>query len=156
MVWLNNNLLTVNIDTTKFVPFSMSNIFVSPQGFPIAGHTSFPTANTWQCMSLCRVNCIKYQGVHIDDTLNWHRLIDNICSHVRKIICVTKKLLHVIERNTLRIVHQTLSKSVISYCIPVWGGAHKTDLLALIGAGSRQQVSSRKYTQSPARCKKNV
>lgn len=54
-------------------------------GFTIATHTSSPTVNTCQCISLYRVNYVRYLDVHIDDTLNWHTHIDYTCSRVKEI-----------------------------------------------------------------------
>lgn len=49
-----------------------------------------------------------------------------------------KKLRHSAKSNTLRLVYLVVRKSVISYCIPIWGGAYKASMLKLERA---QQVA---------------
>lgn len=129
--WLDNNLLTVNIEKTKYIPFSLRNSSAPPHNFSITAHSCPTPTISCQCMNLTRADHIKYLGVHIDSALRWHLHIDNLCSRVRKLIFVMSKLRNSAERNTLLIVYQALCKTLISYCIPVWGGAHKTSLLKL-------------------------
>lgn len=50
-------------------------------------------------------------------------------SRLRKVIWVFKKLRHVADKNLLTGVYIALAQSVLSYCIPVWGGACKIKLL---------------------------
>ncbi|XP_026317893.1 uncharacterized protein LOC113228740 isoform X1 [Hyposmocoma kahamanoa] len=129
--WLDNNLLTVNIEKTKYIPFSLRNSSAPPHNFTITAHSCPTPTISCQCMNLTRADHIKYLGVHIDSALRWHLHVDNLCSRVRKLIFVMSKLRNSAERNTLLIVYQALCKTLISYCIPVWGGAHKTSLLKL-------------------------
>lgn len=131
MDWLNMNLLTVNVEKTKYIPFSLSSASEPPQDFTVAAHSCDLTGPTCQCMNLCRTDCIKYLGILIDENMNWRSHIENICSRVRKVIFVMKKLRYTADRNTLIMVYEALCKCVISYCIPVWGGAHKTSLIKL-------------------------
>lgn len=52
-------------------------------------------------------------------------------TRVRKLIWVFKSLRHVMTAQLLNKVYMALAQSVISYCIPIWGGATKTKFLDL-------------------------
>lgn len=49
-------------------------------------------------------------------------------ARIRKLIYILKELKHSTNYETLRTIYQSLCVSVISYCIPAWGGTCKTIL----------------------------
>lgn len=64
----------------------------------------------------------------IDQRLSWHAHIELLMNGARKLYWIFK--IHVAHKNVLKI-YTSLAQSIISYCIPVWGGATKTKILEL-------------------------
>lgn len=130
MNWLLLNLLTLNVAKTNFIPFFINYRNKAPPEYVIIAHTC-SNPNSCSCAKLTRVNYTKYLGVVIDDGLKWYNQIDNTASKVRKLIYIFKSLRHCADISTLKIVYLALCQSVITYCIPVWGGAAKTKFIVL-------------------------
>lgn len=128
--WLQLNLLTLNLDKTNFIPFRVHPSTKPPTDFVINAHTCnvhIPCS----CFSLREVNHLKYLGVVIDSGLNWYSHLDTISTRVRRMLCVFKLLKSSTDLKTIRMVYIAICQSVITYCIPVWGGAARSKLLKL-------------------------
>lgn len=132
MAWLNNNLLTLNVDKTKYITFSLTLASQpSKNNFNIKGHICHNPTNNCTCPFLTRTDNIKYLGVYIDQLLNWNTHIDSLTSRTRKLIYIFKNLRSSANIKTLKLVYSSLSESVLRYCISVWGGSAKTKMLQL-------------------------
>lgn len=131
--WLSKNLLTLNVDKTKYVTFSLSTRGkISSSPFSLIAHSCNPLGQTaCGCPSLARTNCIRYLGIQIDDLLSFHSHIDVLSSRLRKLTYIFKNLRHVTDRNVLTLVYLALCQSVTQYCIVAWGGSSKTHFLKL-------------------------
>lgn len=133
IIWLQKNLLSLNLSKTKYLPFSILKKGIPQKDtFQIHAHTcrDYPK-RLCNCMCLEQVLCIKYLGVMIDSQLSWMPQIVSVASRVRKLIWVFKNLRNVATGDLLKSVYYALCQSVIGYCIPVWGGACKTYLIKL-------------------------
>lgn len=126
--WLTNNMLTLNITKTKIIQFSSSNCTKPPTTTDIIPHVCTDPTQC-KCVSLSLVPHIKYLGVHIDEKLDWRTHIDALCSRLRKLIYLFKDLRHSADKETSTMVYRSLCESIITYCIPVWGGTFKTAML---------------------------
>lgn len=133
--WLENSLLSINTGKTKYVCFSKSAV-----GKPIATHSlkihTFPcnritTRENCICASLCRVDCVKYLGVLLDDTLTWEMHITSTIARVRKLVYIFKNLRTVANSILLLQTYRALCECIIRYCICAWGGAAKTHMLGI-------------------------
>lgn len=133
MAWLASNLLTINLEKTKILTFAPSLKSQPPQdSFHIKAHCCpINSTSNCQCLSLSRASSIKYLGVHIDSSLNWHTQLDSLIPRVRKLIPVFKKLRCSLDASTLKTVYYALAQSILSYCIVAWGGATSTAFLQL-------------------------
>lgn len=130
--WLKDNLLTLNINKTKYLPFAIRKPNLPHADLDIKLHTcSTPSNNLCSCSSLNRCNNIKYLGIVIDQHLNWSQHIKTVADRMRKLIWVFKKLRNIANDNILKTTYNALAKSVLSYCISVWGGAGKSILISL-------------------------
>lgn len=125
--WLSKNILTLNKEKTKFMTFSICNN-KQPSNLNIKIHTcdGYPSCN---CHSLENVHSIKYLGIILDQNLNWKRQIEMTSTRIRKLICIFKKLKHIKDKQTLKIIYFSLCQSIITYGISAWGGAKKTLLI---------------------------
>lgn len=132
MYWLDSNLLTLNINKTKFLTFSPCTSSQPPSTYLIRAHRCFSsnTANC-TCIPLEKVTYVKYLGVYIDQTLSWKTHIDMLTGRIRKLIFTFKKLRSSADLETLKSVYLSLAQSILTYCIPAWGGTYVTSLLKL-------------------------
>lgn len=130
--WLKNNLLTLNTSKTNYICFSIKNNTQPELNFNLKIHECNRLVNHFcTCPSINRVNQTKYLGIMIDHKLSWYPQIELISSRIRKLIWLFKSLRYVVpphsrNRNLLNELYIALVQSIISYCIPVWGGAYKT------------------------------
>lgn len=130
--WLNINLLTLNLEKTNYVPFSIRKNTKPPNSFTLQAHSchSFDDRSC-DCQVLTRSNSVKYLGIQIDDSLNWEKQINVLSGRVTRLIHVFKALRNSAGSEVLKMTYLALCQSIISYCIPAWGGTTKTLLLKL-------------------------
>lgn len=128
--WLNDNILTLNVDKTKFMTYSFRK--QDQPNIPIISHVcNLPHNNLCNCPRLSNTNIIKYLGVVLDNQLNFQHHIDALIPRVRKLIYIFKSLRHIADTSIIKMVYLALCQSLLSYCITSWGGAAKTYLLKL-------------------------
>lgn len=129
MIWLNSNLLTLNLQKTTYVPFAIRcNAKPSPS-FTITPHSCTNSSTPCTCSPLARSESVKYLGVHIDGGLRWDKQIDAVATRTLRLIQIFKSLRASADLKTLKMVYLALCQSVIGYCIVTWGGAAKTKFL---------------------------
>lgn len=80
---------------------------------------------------ITKVESTKYLGILVDQRLTWHSHLELIMSRTRKLIWVFKTLRHVANKKLLNQIYLSLAQSILTYCIPVWGGATKIKFLEL-------------------------
>lgn len=131
-IWLQANGLTLNVDKTRYMTFSMRGPAVEESHFSIHSHTC-PNNSVLvcSCPSLQAADSVKYLGVIIDRNLSFKEHIEQLSKRVRKLIFVFKNLRHVADRKVIRTVYLSLCQSLITYCITSWGGVAKKYLLLI-------------------------
>ncbi|XP_045446602.1 uncharacterized protein LOC123654761 [Melitaea cinxia] len=127
--WLRMNALTINVNKTKCIPFFIK----TPAPSISLGLTAHVCSDneSCSCQRISVANSTKYLGVVVDSSLNFNYHLDLLQSRTRKLIFTFKNLRNIAEKSTIKIVYQSLCQSVLSYCITVWGGACKTNLIKL-------------------------
>lgn len=129
--WLQTNLLTLNTTKTNYVCYTNYSRTQPDINFSIRIHTCHNTQTICSCPAIEKVEATRYLGVMVDQRLTWHLHAESIMSRIRKLIWVFKNLRHVVTRTVLNQVYISLAQSVLTYCIPIWGGATKTKFLEL-------------------------
>ncbi|CAB3258559.1 unnamed protein product [Arctia plantaginis] len=130
--WLANNLLTLNLEKTTYLTFA-----INPSSQPavdsitIKAHTCPINSLKCSCPSLNRTSSTKYLGVTLDHFLNWYEHMQILAARVRKLIYVFKKLRNSADLPILKTIYTSLCESIITYCIPLWGGSAKTRFIDL-------------------------
>lgn len=128
--WLDSNLLTLNTKKTSYVCFTKYDRTQPPDNFTIKIHKCSDFNNhTCTCTAIDKVKRIKYLGVMVDQRLSWHDHIELILCRLRKLMWTFKTLRHVAPKDILRQIYISLAQSVITYCLPIWGGASKVKFL---------------------------
>lgn len=130
MKWLADNLLTLNVSKTVYIPFAIKSNLLPQNSLSLKAHLCTSPTNC-DCMAISRSNIVKYLGIYVDQYLNWQKHIDTLSSRTRKLIYVFKKLRSSADRSTLIMVYQSLCQSILTYCVPVWGGATKNSIIRL-------------------------
>jgi hypothetical protein len=130
--WLDMNLLTLNALKTNYICFCIDDRTQPPTDFEIKIHKCMSIiGSACSCTKIDKVKNTKYLGIMLDQRLSWHAHIELIMSRTRKLIWVFKILRHVATVHLLKQIYISLAQSVISYCLPVWGGASKLKFLDL-------------------------
>lgn len=128
--WLDSNLLTLNAKKTNYICFSKYDRTQPPDEFEVKIHYCPDFNNcTYACTAIDKVMCTKYLGVMVDQRLSWHYHIELILCRIRKLMWTFKILRYVAPNDVLRQIYITLAQSVITYCLPIWGGASKIKFL---------------------------
>ncbi|XP_060800592.1 uncharacterized protein LOC132901830 [Amyelois transitella] len=88
-------------------------------------------SNICNCPLLAQTDTHKYLGIIIDQNLNWAPHITFLSKRVRKLIYLFKNLRESADLKLMIRIYYALCQSLLTYCIPVWGGAGSTHLLDL-------------------------
>lgn len=129
--WLDQNVLTLNISKTKFMPISLR--YTGEIAYKIKVHTCGNTTNeTCSCNSIDKVDSYKYLGVMFDSKLSWTNHVEYINKRLRKLIFAFKQLGEVLDEKSLRQAYFAYVQSIIEGGILAWGGAFRSNLQPLI------------------------
>ncbi|CAH2084631.1 unnamed protein product [Euphydryas editha] len=132
-IWLDNNLLTLNLDKTIVVRFHLTKANESQNmdtGITIHTCQNYVSGQCG-CRALQSVESVKYLGIHLDERLSWRVQIETTISRVRRLIYIFKNLRNSADSRTIHTIYMGLCQSIISHCISIWGGANKTLMLKL-------------------------
>lgn len=134
--WLNNNLLTLNTAKTNLICFHKTKASSPPSHLKIIIHNcstipDLDSAQACNCDEIKRTPSTRYLGIVVDERLSFKDHILATCARVRKLIYVFKLLRDVAPQSLLRTVYITLCQSILTYCIPAWGGAASSHLITL-------------------------
>lgn len=129
--WLGHNLLTINADKTKYMLFSIRNTLSQHHNLNLTAHTCNFDPILCTCPVLENVSTIKYLGINLDQNLNFKTHINLLSTRTRKLVYIFKNLRHIADQKILKVTYYALCQSILTYCITIWGGAHKTTLKKL-------------------------
>jgi len=119
--WLDENLLTLNVQKTKFLTFSIK----------ANKQPHFTTLNLPNNMQIKKVTEIKYLGVMLDQYLRWDVHANYISNKLRKTLYIFYTLRNILTKGLLKIIYGSLIESILRYGIIAWGSALQTHLLNL-------------------------
>lgn len=132
--WLRSNLLTLNIDKTKYLAFHKTRVSQPPLSKRLILHTCdtrLTLSKSCSCGKIDRSNKIKYLGVTLDEKFSFKHHISALSGRIRRTAFIMKSLRHSAPRNILIQVYKSLCQSLLIYCIKAWGGAAKSSMLEL-------------------------
>jgi hypothetical protein len=131
--WLDSNLLTMNIEKSKFMTISLRHNTVADNMILKVHKESCIGGNAvCQCDGLEKVETYKYLGVVIDCRLRWAPHILYIRDKIRKFLYVFHVLSRVLNTSDLKKTYFAYVQSVLQYGIIAWGGTYKTLLDPLV------------------------
>lgn len=136
--WLDNNLLTLNIQKTKYLTFTATLAGQPKTPHHLTIHNikcSLGNINhTCKCETLECVKSIKYLGIIVDNHLKWKQQIENTANKVRKLIYIFIALREIIKTQDIKKLYYGLCNSVLTYGCIGWGGTGITILYPLLKA----------------------
>lgn len=129
LAWLNSNFLSLNMNKTKFMAFSL-NRTGQPQFQTLTAHTCREIAS---CPGSCnrlisKVSDIRYLGIQMDSFLKWDCHIHLLIKRIRSTLYKFYQLRYFMDTRALECVYVSLVESILNYAVPVWGGAYETHL----------------------------
>lgn len=132
VAWLDNNLLTLNIDKTKYLCFYKTTKSSPKMRHNLQIHRCGLLDNgDCSCNCIERVDHIKYLGITLDERLTFKAHVSLVSTRTRKLIHIMKLLRDAADITILKLVYTSLCESILNYCIGVWGGATKTCLISV-------------------------
>jgi hypothetical protein len=135
--WLNANKLSLNVDKTHYMIFSI--------GRKVGDMTEDIIIND---AILKRVDHTKFLGVIIDSKLSWFHHIQYIKNKISKGIGIISKARKLLPFNCIRSLYYSFIYPYITYCIETWGAACTTHMSSLV---KLQKKIIRIITSSPPR-----
>lgn len=132
--WLDSNLLTLNLEKTKFIKFTTKSINMTGTEKLLIHSANCESVGHISCNCNTHITCtdsVKYLGIFIDQNLKWKIHTNYLNEKIRKTIHKFKQLSYIIDLKWLRIIYQSLVESLIGFGILAWGAAYKTALTQL-------------------------
>ena len=109
-IWLEANKLTININKTHYMMFHKTGIKrITNFIIYISNNAIDRSINT------------KFLWVIIDNKLNWAAHIPHIKNKIYKSIGIIYKIIHYLDKRSLRIMYFTFIYPYLIYCIEIWG-----------------------------------
>ncbi|KAJ8734468.1 hypothetical protein PYW08_013718 [Mythimna loreyi] len=146
--WLDNHLLTLNLDKTKFVTFTLNARTQPSTNSTIIQSHNCNNTNSCHCNPITRVKSIKYLGVIVDQNLSWKEHVMKVGNRARKLIYIFKSIRNACDIKLLIKIYLALCQSILTYGLNVWGGTSKTTMLIVERAQRMvlKVISRKKYT----------
>lgn len=119
--WLESYKLTLNVEKTNYIAFSLTN----------ANRPDFTNIQISNNSCINEVEHTKYLGIVVDRFLKWNMHIDCLTNKIRKLIHKFYLLREFMSRRMLVTIYKSLVESLIRYGILVWGGMYITGLYKL-------------------------
>ena len=117
--YLNNNLLTLNHDETKFIIFagrqslrSISNINISICNRTIKQEQSF-----------------KYLGITISENLTWHEHIEKLMGEINQRLGLLRRVKSFLPLDARQIFYTSTILPLFDYADVIWGDKNNSELM---------------------------
>jgi exonuclease III len=115
--WFKANLLTLNLEKTKFVQF------VTKPNQSVTDRIGLDHHHIGNARS------ISFLGLILDDTLTWHLHIDKICTKIKTGCYVLRSLKSCLLLDNLKLIYFSYIHSIITYGIIFWGNSSKSHVV---------------------------
>lgn len=124
-IWMDQNVLTMNVNKTFYIPFSINNKNVfTHHDLTVHEYSCLSGASQCYCsQTISMKDGVKYLGVYIDKHLKYDAHVNYVTHKIRKTIHKFYQLREFLSFKLLKIMYQTLIESIIMYGLVVWGAA---------------------------------
>lgn len=130
--WLKRNSLTLNVNKTKYLTFSITARGQPEDDFNLKLHTCQDNYQnqglSCHCPTIAHSKSIKYLGIEIDDNLRWNAHIEVITKKLTRYIYFFRAIRNILNINDIKKVYYAVCQSQIEYGITGWGSALSTHM----------------------------
>lgn len=110
--WFANNLLTINFEKTRYLPFASYS----------SSLPNFNVLSVRQCgLHILSAESISYLGVILDNHLRWNFHIEKLIMKIRSLLPMFRNLRHLLNVTQLKTLYFSLVRSQLLYGILSWG-----------------------------------
>ena len=114
--WLNNNLLTLNYEKTKFMIFAnkkqSTKVDITIENKKVLEESSF-----------------NYLGVTLSSDLTWHNHIDNMITKIKQRLGVLRRVKEFLDLDTRCVLYTSLILPLFDYGDTIWGDKNNSILM---------------------------
>lgn len=123
--WLKQNSLTLNVNKTKYLTFSITARGQPAEDYALKLHDcqGKDLTQSCHCPTITHSKNIKYLGIEIDENLRWDSHINSITKKLTKLMYYFRNIRNILSKNDLYKVYYALCQSRIEYGIIGWGTA---------------------------------
>lgn len=129
--FLDESLLTLNTNKTKFITFSITATDQPNNDIIHLHEFACDMAHLCNCDTIQRTSTVKYLGIIVDQHLKWKPHVSYLTMRVRKLFHRFYLLRDIFSKQLITTVYYALAESLLSYGILVWGGIYDTHLKQL-------------------------
>ena len=117
--WFNSNLLTLNLEKSSFL------LIGGPRKLKLCGEVKLVV----QGKQIKRSTTTKYLGIVIHENMTWGDHIRTVCSKVNRRIGVLKQVRHILPKQELVALYNSIVLPLMDYGDLVWGDKNNKTLM---------------------------
>ena len=97
-----------------------------------------------------RVRLVKYLGLMVDDCLTWEAHVEYITGKMNRSIGILKRVRHIVRKDSLMLLYQTMIEPYFRYCNVVWGQCNEglKDKLQNLQNRAARTIAKLKYYEA--------
>ena len=114
--WRKNNKLSLNSVKTEFMILGTSQKLHQLDSDP----SETPFKLLVHGHEIRRVRLVKYRGLMVDDCLTWEAHVEYITGKINRVIGILKRVRHIVWKDSLMLLYQTMMVPYFRYCNVVW------------------------------------
>ena len=118
--WLTVNQLSLNINKTSYIIFSIKKSTLVNASLSINGK------------AIKQIEYVKFLGVILDKNMSWSQHIHYIRGKISKGIGILCRARKIFKTETLLTLYHSFIYPYLTYCVEVWGGANKCYISSIV------------------------
>jgi hypothetical protein len=118
--WFLVNRLSINVKKCNVIFFTLKNL-----------NSVFIPEVVFDSHVITCVSSVKFLGCFVDFRLNWHEHINNVAMRMCKGIAMLRFVHNSFPIYVKKMIYFAYIYPYMAYCLPAWGGTHKTYLTRL-------------------------
>ena len=141
--WFQANLLTLNLNKTKFVQFLTKSNQSAVDSIDLDHYHIGSSQST------------SFLGLILDNTLTWQLHIDKICTKLKTGCYILRSLKSCLLVDNLKMIYFSYIHSIITYGIIIWGNSANSDEVFKLQKRAIRIITSSHSRTSCLSCLKN-
>ena len=142
--WMNKNRFKLNVDKTNFLMVGTSRRLQHAQNISVTMENSI--------LKECPNGRGSLLGIVVQRDLKWSSQVETLCGKLKVRLAGLAKLRMVMSRSSKKTIIEGVFLSVLSYCLPLFGGCSVTEMNSL---QTLQNKAARIALNQPSRSNRN-